>query len=187
MISRRGCWLAAVVAAALAVAGWVLLGGWFGSGPLEKDTSFIVASGSSLNSVATKLEKQGAIASARGFSLRARVFGGGVPIKAGEFLLPKGASPSKILSIIQSDEVIRRLVTIPEGMPSIMVRERLMAQPYLTGEVAVPAEGSVLPDSYDFERGEARQAVLRRMQAAMSKALKELWAKRCAGNSRHHA
>jgi UPF0755 protein len=113
--------------------------------------------------------------------LRARLFGGGAPIKAGEFLLPKGASPAKILSILQGEEVIRRFITVPEGMPSIMVYERLMAQPYLTGQIAVPAEGSVLPDSYDFARGESRQAVLRRMQAAMQKRLAELWAKRAPG------
>jgi hypothetical protein len=45
----------------------------------------------------------------------------------------------------------------------------------------VPAEGSVLPDSYDFERGEAAQAVLLRMQAAMKTKLAELWAKRAPG------
>ncbi len=180
MISQRGCWLAALAGTALLIAVGAFLGGWFGSGPLEKERAFIVPSGSSLNAVAAKLEKEGAIDSARSFSLRARIFGGGAPIKAGEFRLPAGASPSRILSIIQSDDVIRRLVTIPEGMPSIMVHERLMAQPFLTGDVTVPQEGSVLPDSYDFERGEPRQAVLRRMQAAMRKTLNELWAKRGA-------
>ena len=74
--------------------------------------------------------------------------------------------------------MLRRFVTIPEGMPSVMVQERLMAQPYLTGEVAVPQEGSVLPDSYDFSRGESRDAVMLRMQAAMQRTLGELWEQR---------
>jgi len=180
-MARRGCILAAIVALAVLVAGGIFLGGWYGSGPLTKDTSFVVPDGSSLASVAEQLEKRGAIASADGFRLRARILAGGAPIKAGEFALPKGASPAKILSILQGDEVIRRFVTVPEGMPSIMVHERLMAQPFLTGDVEVPAEGSVLPDSYDFERGESRQAVLRRMQAAMQRKLAELWAKRAPG------
>lgn len=174
----RGCILAALIAAAFLVAGGLFLHGWFGAGPLPQDRSFIVPSGASLNSVAGKLEKEGAIKSASRFTLRARLFGGGAPIKAGEFLLPKGASQSRILSIIQSDDVIHRYVTIPEGMPSIMVYERLMAQKYLTGDIAVPAEGSILPASYDFERGETREAVLRRMQAAMRRTVSELWAKR---------
>lgn len=179
---RRGCLLAALVALALLLAGgWALLGGWYGGGTLAKDTAFIVPDGSSVASVAAKLEKEGAIASAERFRLRARLLGGSAPIKAGEFMLPKGASPSRILSILQGDEVIRRFVTIPEGMPSIMVYERLMAQNQLTGSVAVPDEGSVLPDSYDFERGESRAAVLMRMQSAMKVKLAELWAKRAPG------
>ena len=175
-MQRRGCLLAGL--ALLLVALLVVLGPWYGSGPLAKDTAFVVADGSSLTTVAARLEQQGAISSASGFRLRARLFGGGAPIRAGEFLLPKGASASRILGIIQGDEVLRRFITVPEGMPSIMVQERLKAQPYLTGELALPEEGSVLPDSYDFERGESRQAVLLRMQAAMQRTLKELWEKR---------
>jgi UPF0755 protein len=41
-------------------------------------------------------------------------------------------------------------------------------------------EGSLLPDSYSFERGEARAAVAARMQAAMTRTLDALWAKRTA-------
>jgi UPF0755 protein len=174
----RGCLLAALVGVVLVIAGGLFLHGWYGSGPLEKDTTFVVPSGSSLTAVAAKLQEEGAISSAERFRLRARLFGGGAPIKAGEFMLPRGASQSRILAIIQSDDVIRRFVTIPEGLPSIMVHERLMAQPLLTGDIPVPEEGSILPESYDFERGEPREAVMRRMQAAMSRTLKELWAKR---------
>jgi UPF0755 protein len=41
--------------------------------------------------------------------------------------------------------VLQRFVIVPEGMPSVLVHERLMRAPFLTGEVAVPEEGSVLP------------------------------------------
>src|SRR5690606_33258291 len=87
---------------------------------------------------------------------------------------------STILDTFQHGEVIRRYVTIPEGLPSIMVHERLMAEPLLTGSIPVPEEGSVLPESYDFERGEARAAVLARMQQAMQDTIAELWPKRRA-------
>lgn len=178
MLLRRGAVLGALAALAALI---YLAGGWFIGGPLDKDTSFIVPDGASLGSVAAQLEKQGAIPSAGSFRLRARLFGGGAPIKAGEFLLPKGASASRILSILQGDEVIRRFITVPEGMPSILVHEKLMAMPHLTGEIAVPAEGSLLPDTYDFQRGESRQAVVLRMQAAMRRTLAELWATRQPG------
>ena len=66
-------------------------------------------------------------------------------------------------------------------MPSILVYEMLMAEDLLTGEIPVPEEGSVLPDTYSFERGEARTAVLARMQAAMRNYLAEAWPKRKPG------
>ncbi|WP_067732842.1 endolytic transglycosylase MltG [Novosphingobium naphthalenivorans] len=178
MMSRRGCVLAAVLAAAALLALWSFFGGWYASGPLEKDQNFVVPNGASLAAVAERLEEKGVVRSAGGFALRARIFGGGSGIKAGEFKIPAHASASRVLSIICSDDVIRRFVMIPEGMPSIMVQERLMAVPQLTGEVAVPEEGSVLPDSYAFDAGESREAVLRRMQAAMRRTLEELWAQR---------
>lgn len=181
MISRRGCVFAGLIALVLVGSLWAFLGGWYGSGPLEKEAHFIVPNGASLATVAERLEKQGVISSANGFTLRARVFGAGGGIKAGEFSIPAHASASRVLAIISSDDFVRRFVAIPEGMPSIMVYERLKAQTALTGDVASPAEGSVLPDSYAFEKGEARAEVLRRMQTAMRATVKELWAKRAPG------
>lgn len=178
MMSRRGCVLAGVLAVAVIGALWSFLGGWYGSGPLARDQHFVVPNGASLGTIADRLQEKGVIRSASGFTLRARVFGGGGGIKAGEFAIPAHASASRVLAIISSDDFVRRLVTVPEGMPSIMVYERLKAQTALTGDVASPAEGSVLPDSYPIESGETCEAVLRRMQAAMSRTVKELWDKR---------
>ena len=169
--------LALAVLGMFAASTWV----WWGSSEVEEDTAFVVPSGSSLTSVAHKLENEGLIGSADSFLLWAKVLGGADPIKAGEFLLPAGSSPSTILDTFQHGEVIRRFVTIPEGMPSIMVHERLMAEPLLTGSIDVPGEGSVLPESYDFERGETRAAVLARMQKAMTDTIAELWPKRAPG------
>ena len=121
------------------------------------------------------LEDDGHISSADGFLLHAKLLGGNRPIHAGEFLLTPDMDQGDILAAFQDGQVIRRFVTIPEGMPSVMVRERLMAEELLTGDVAVPAEGSVLPDTYDFERGESRQSVLNRMQSAMTAYLEEAW------------
>ena len=180
-MSRKGCLVAVVLAAVLAGMAIASTWGWWGSSEIDEDVAFVVPSGSSLTSVAHKLEEEGLIGSADSFLLWAKLLGGGDPIKAGEFLLPAGASPSSILDTFQHGEVIRRMVTIPEGRPSIMVHERLMAEPLLSGSIAVPAEGSVLPESYDFERGETRAAVLARMQAAMRETIAELWPKRTAG------
>jgi UPF0755 protein len=62
----------------------------------------------------------------------------------------------------------------------VLVHERLMKASALTGEVPVPEEGSVLPNSYSYQRGEPRAEVVKRMQAAMERTLAELWPKRSA-------
>ncbi len=163
--------------AALAVFAW-FGSGWWGGGMVEEETSFIVPSGATLTSVANKLEEEELIGSADSFLLRAKILGSGDPVKAGEFLIPEGASPATMLDTFQHGDVINRFVTIPEGTPSIIVYEKLMAEPLLTGEIPVPVEGSVLPDTYSFERGEERTAVLARMQAAMRNYLAEAWPQR---------
>lgn len=169
--------LLAPLIVAAAVLGW-FGASWWTPAQLEKDRSFTVESGASLTTVAAKLREQGIIVSVDAFLLRARIFGSSDPVRAGEFLLPAGSSPATILDTLQHGQVVRRFLTIPEGMPSILVWERLMAEPLLTGEIPVPEEGSVLPESYDFERGESRAAVLARMQQAMQQALGELWPRR---------
>jgi UPF0755 protein len=92
--------------------------------------------------------------------------------------LPKGASEQQILAIITGDQVLRRFVTIAEGLPSIMVKEKLMANPDLVGAIEAPKEGSVLPDTYDIKKGATRASVVATMQAAMTKVLADEWAAR---------
>jgi UPF0755 protein len=152
-----------------------------GAATIREETSFIIPAGTSLGQVAKKLEDEGLIASADGFRLRARLLASSAPIQAGEFLLKPEMSQSDILKAFQSGDVIRRFITIPEGMPSILVWERLMAEEMLTGEIPVPPEGSILPNTYSFERGQPRAKLVEQMQAAMDKALAEEWAKRSPG------
>jgi UPF0755 protein len=149
-----------------------------GGGGAQRDVDVVIAQGSSLRSAAQTLEKDGAITSASAFLRHARVFGSSEPIKPGEYRITKGMSADDVLALLQSGKVLQRLVAIPEGMPSVMVWEKLMATPLLTGDVAVPPEGSVLPDSYAYSRGEKRSAVLGRMQKAMQTVLANAWGQR---------
>ena len=177
--SRRLLTVALALVMVLAAAS--LLNGWYGAGPLPEDHPVIVPDGASLNTISIRLQNMGAIYSARAFRFHAKLFGARDKIRAGEFMLPAGVSESGILTIITGDEALRRFVTIPEGLPSVMVADRLAAQSFLTGPVPTPDEGSVLPETYDFQRGATRASVVARMQAAMTKTLDEEWAKRADG------
>ncbi|GAA4716358.1 hypothetical protein GCM10023325_10990 [Sphingomonas lutea] len=152
---------------------------WWAPGPKPGPHTIVVEEGATMTSVARQLEGQGAIpGSARSFSLIARVLGSGDPVQAGEFEIPKGMSGAKVLDLLQHGRPVQRLITVTEGMPSIIVAEKIAGVPYLTGAVPPIAEGSVLPDSYGYKRGETRAAVVARMQAAMTRTLDALWVKR---------
>jgi UPF0755 protein len=170
--------LVALLLAAALVFGFWFIQGWNAPGPATHEVTIVVPKGASLASAATLLQKAGAIASRRRFLLQARLFGGGATVDAGEYRIPAHASNAQILSLMGGGKTLQRMVTIPEGMPSVLVQERLAAAPGLSGEAPLPEEGSVLPDSYSYERGESRARVLQRMQAAMTRTLDRLWAQR---------
>jgi len=177
---KVGC-LGLVLGLAAIVALFLIVQGWGGAGPAPRTLTVQVPEGASLAAAATELEKAGVISSASRFRLYARVFGSGDPIKVGEYRIPPHLSQADILKLLQGGKTLQRLVVVPEGYPSVMVHDALMKADGLTGQVAVPAEGSVLPDSYAFQRGDTRASVVARMQGAMRKYLAAAWAKRKPG------
>jgi len=170
------------------IAGLVLLAvlygavqSWGGSGPSPRTLTVQIKDGTSLAGAAKQLEAAGAIPSASRFRLFARAFGSDAPIKTGEYRLPAHISQSDLLKMLQGGKTLQRLVVIPEGYPSVMAHDALMKADGLTGTVPVPPEGSLLPDSYAFQRGDTRASVVARMQAAMRTYLAAAWAKRKPG------
>ena len=167
-------------AAALVVAALVIIYAfWWAPGSKPGPHDVIIKEGSTIRSVSRQLAKEGAIpGSARTYYVMARLFGSNDPIQAGEFQIPKGMSGASVLDLLQHGKPLLRLVTVTEGMPSIIVEEKLAASPYLSGPTPSIPEGSLLPDSYGFERGDSRAALVRQMQAAMTKTITQLWPKR---------
>ena len=151
---------------------------WWGGGA-ARATTIMVEEGATLGRLCPGLDRKHLIpGNCTTYRAMARLFGSRDPIQAGEFEVPAGTGGGALLDLLQHGRPVQRLITVTEGMPAIIVAEKLAASPYLTGAVPPIAEGSLLPDSYGFERGEARAAVVKRMQAAMSKALNQLWPKR---------
>jgi UPF0755 protein len=152
---------------------------WWAPGPKPGPHDLIIKEGTTLGTVSRQLAREGAIpGTAKTFYVMARIFGSNDPIQAGEFRIPKGMGGASVLDLLQHGKPVQRLITVTEGMPSIIVQEKLTANPYLTGPLPPIPEGSLLPDSYGYQRGETRAAVVARMQKAMTKAVSELWAKR---------
>jgi UPF0755 protein len=151
---------------------------WFGGGA-SKATTIMVEEGATLGRLCPGLERKHLIpGNCTTYRAMARLLGSKDPIQAGEFEVPAGTGGAALLDLLQHGRPVQRLITVTEGMPAIIVAEKLAANPFLTGPTPAIEEGSLLPDSYGYERSEPRVAVVRRMQAAMTKTLDQLWPKR---------
>ncbi len=154
---------------------------WRGPGPLPARTTLIVPEGATLGSTARDLRRVGAVSNADLFRGLARVFGGRDPVRAGEFALPAHVSARTLLDLLQHGRPLLHLVTVPEGMPSVLVHDKLVAAAGLTGPLGPLDEGALLPDSYAYQVGDTRAALAMRMRRAMAAMLARLWAARAPG------
>lgn len=101
-------------------------------------------------------------------------------LRAAELRFPAGASVIQVLQILRFGRPVQHRLTFPEGITSAKVAMLLAGADGLRGDVEVPAEGSVLPQTYAYELGMTRASVLRRAQAALALALARAWAARAA-------
>lgn len=152
---------------------------FYATGSVPEETTFQVQRGAGLSTIATRLEEAGIISNRLIFQAGTLAQQKERAIKAGEFRIAKGASMADILEELTEGDPITYAVTIPEGFTSWQVVERMRADTNLVGEVdTIPAEGSLLPDTYVYERGDDRNEIIVRMQAAQTTALEEVWASR---------
>jgi UPF0755 protein len=154
----------------------LLVAPWYGWGsPRGAAVVVTVAPGATVTAVSRQLAETGLVETARQFRILARLLGSDAPVQAGTYALRRGDAWRAYLAAMQKGAVVRVAITIPEGMPSVLVADRLRAETRLTGALAIPAEGSVLPETYEFRPGEPRAAVLARMQKSMRETLARLW------------
>lgn len=153
-------------------------------GPLDATRTVVIPKGEGRIAIAERLEKEGVIANRWTFvagHLFESAFGvrKSLEMKAGEYDIKEHASMRQVMETLAEGKSILYKVTLPEGLTSQQMVERIKAEPNLSGEITtVPAEGTMLPDTYRFSKGMARQELVERMQIEMEKALAALWEKR---------
>jgi len=95
---------------------------------------------------------------------------------------PAGGEPPAAYAEAATDPDLRWRVTMAEGVTSWQVTQALRQADFLSGTVeAVPAEGSLAPESYEVAKGADRAALLALMAERQAAVLEELWAARAGG------
>jgi UPF0755 protein len=138
----------------------------------------VLPTGAGVAGVGRDLAKTGVVRSQAGFVLAAILTGAAHRLKAGEYRFRARESLAEVISAIARGEVVRRFVTIPEGLTSRDAVAILLKADYLAGPAPIPPEGSLLPETYEVRRGETRSAVIQRMALARDRLLDQLWTAR---------
>ena len=163
--------LAVVVAAVLDRAGT--------AGPSTAETTVLVERGKGVGAIAAELAAAGVVAEPWLFRLYVRLTGADRALTAGEYAFPAGVSTAEAVRMLRDHDVVQYRFTLVEGWTVAETFAALAAEEDLTGELpAPPAEGRLLPDTYFFQRGEARAELVRRMREAMAVELAAAWAER---------
>ena len=154
-------------------------------GPLDERVLVVVERGATTEDIAAGLEDEGVIPS-RHLMLAViawqRFMGERRPLKAGEYAFQPGMSLLEVLEVLRQGKGVVHRLTIPEGLSTAQVLERVREHPALAGELTLhPGEGTLLPDTYLFTRGETRDEIVRRMMEAQKRLLEALWPKRAKG------
>ncbi len=174
--------------AVLVVAALLLAGGVWGAlrlydlpGPLAEQRAVVVPHGG-IDQIADSLGRAGVVGNPTALRLAALLTRRQGPMRSAELAFPPHASLRETLLVLRFGKPVQHHLTIPEGLTAQQVALLVDKGPALEGEVPVPPEGSVLPETYAFELGTTRTALLDRARKAMDRALEQAWANR-TGNT----
>lgn len=178
---------ALLIVSAILVAGVVEWGiaAFNAPGPGAKhgsETVVLIKPGVGLRGISEALVTAGVIQHPEVFQVGARISGTTSALKAGEYAIPSHASMHDIVALLISGRSIQHKLTIAEGLTSQMAYDIVTGDGTLAGEAGpVPPEGSLLPETYLFQRGETRKELLAKMAKAQTALIDELWETRAQG------
>ena len=161
------------------------------SGPAGPPVSVEIPLGSSTQAIASILEKEGVVKSARNFRLYVRVKSAG-PFQAGSYDLRKRSSFDDVIAALEKGPKLTfERFTVPEGLTIKQVADRVGQLPgrspqkflELAGSGAVRSkyqppgsnnlEGLLLPETYNLEAKDDERTILERMVRAFESAAAE--------------
>jgi UPF0755 protein len=156
-------------------------------GPLDRPKVVVIPKLEGSLEIAARLEREGIVSDRRLFTagyrwlqLLAWLEGSkSLQLKAGDYEVRQHASVRDLVDLLAEGKTVTYKITIPEGLTSQQIVDRLNGDANLTGDIAAtPPEGSLLPETFVIQRGASRQGVLDSMQAEARKLMERLWAQR---------
>ena len=146
-------------------------------GPLSDTAFVIIKKGSGTSAVANDLVEAGVIKKPAIFKLAARIFGLDKKLKAGEYVFSPKISMYDTIKKISNGDVFYRQITLPEGLTIAQIFDIIDNDEFLSGKITENvAEGELLPETYNFVRGDTKNSIIRQAKKAMQYKLADAWA-----------
>ena len=179
--------IVAALAAAGAAYGWLYQPLVAGGQPIELE----IEPGTSPRGVAQAAQAAGMQVNPDLLYWWFRLSGQDRKIRAGNYEIPVGTTPTSLLARLVRGDESQRVLTIVEGWNFRQVRAALAKEEHLKhdsaamtpaqimealGKPGLAAEGRFFPDTYAFAKGSSDLAVLRRAMQGMDKRLDAAWA-----------
>lgn len=150
-------------------------------GPLSTDKVVFIAPRTEVSDIVDQLHKSGVISDPTVLKLTLVIDRKWSQVKAGEYLFKQHASLNDVIDTLVSGKAVLHSVTLPEGLTSEQIVERLRQNELLTGEILeIPPEGSLLPETYRVLRGQPRASVIRQMRDQQTRIVDQIWERKAA-------
>ncbi|MEW7999338.1 MAG: endolytic transglycosylase MltG [Candidatus Thiodiazotropha endolucinida] len=159
----------------------------------EEGVNYILHPGMTVRSLAEDLQQRGMLEKPMLLRFIARWQGQASKLKAGEYYLPTGTTPPKLLEILSSSQVVQYALTIIEGWTFDQLMAAIRRDPVLEHSLKevtndqvmqhlglddLHPEGRFYPDTYHFPRGTTDAAFLKRAYKRMESVLEQAWQQR---------
>ncbi len=159
-----------------AAGGWWVYQKYSAPGSLEEPVTIVIPYGTHIGGVAEMLYQEDVISSPFIFVNAGKITGQAGRIKAGEYAFEPYISMKQILDLLEEGKTVQRTVMVREGLTSYQILSLLSEVEALDqAKIDVPAEGSLLPETYSYSKGESVGDVIRRMEEAMVQTIDALW------------
>ncbi len=148
-------------------------------GPLRTDKVVFLPPRSDAPEMLAQLEREGVIDNSALLNVTLLVEGKIGALKPGEYLFKQNISLQEVMDELISGRQLLHAVTIPEGLTSEQIAQRLRDNDVLAGDIVdLPKEGALLPETYKVARGYPRSKLIAKMQEDQRKLVDQIWARR---------
>ncbi len=146
---------------------------------LSEDIYFIVKKGEGVSLIGKNLSEKHIIDYPIIFKFFAYYENVHTQIKAGEYAFSAYISPQEALAKMVSGDTVKHKMTVIEGKTVHDTLQEILKNDVLSGDITDnPPEGSLLPETYFFERDTNRNDLIKRMQFDQEKFLTTEWQNR---------